>query len=73
MPQITNVSSSWIAGLGFDLNPGETEEHGRGAMVVTFTRGGSHTYFNVPLKTYIAVLEASSIGKAWHALIRNKY
>ena len=50
------------------------EETGRGTMIVEFTGGRKHEYFDVPLEVILAfVNSSSSVGRFFNENIRGKY
>lgn len=57
------VKSSHIAAIGF----------ADGALEVEFTSGRVYGYRAVPEPIYEMLMDAPSVGKAFHALIRGKY
>ncbi|GEA33617.1 KTSC domain-containing protein [Clostridium diolis] len=59
------VTSSDIHSVGYDLYVGTLE--------IQFNSGGIYQYFNVPIETYNNFMNASSLGKFFHAFIKNTY
>lgn len=59
------VKSSNIEAIGYD-------EHTK-TLKIKFKSGGTHSYADVPKLDYERLLSAQSIGKYFHANIRNKF
>lgn len=59
------VKSSNISAIGYDA---ETK-----TLTVQFSSGGKHSYAGVPPETHQAMMSAESIGKYFHAKIRNTF
>lgn len=62
---LTSVESSMIDGHGYDA--------ASQTLAVRFTGGGVYHYEGVPQETVAALLKAPSFGKAFGALVRNRY
>lgn len=60
-----NVVSGNLKAVGYD----EFEHF----LIVDFKNGRSYRYLNVPLKTYEALLAASSKGKYFNQQIKDRY
>lgn len=65
MAVIIKVQSSNIKSCEYEA---ETE-----ILTVTFHRGGTYRYYDVPNEVIEGLLESKSSGKYFHAHIRNKY
>lgn len=64
--RVTPVTgSSFIAGIGYDS---ESEE-----LVVQFKDGASVAYSGVPEGVFHAFNDADSMGRYWHANIKDSY
>jgi len=48
-------------------------EHDDGTLVIEFTDGKTFQYDDVPRGIYTALITSRSVGKAWHALIKNRF
>lgn len=59
------VSSSDLAEVGYDA-PTMTLE-------IAFHSGGVYQYFDVPESVYQALISADSVGRFFHANVRNSY
>lgn len=59
------VKSSMINSIGYD--PDEMD------LEIEFISGKTVTYHNVPVEVYYQLMETSSKGKFFHALIRDIY
>lgn len=57
------VSSSNLDAIGYH----------RGDLYIRFKNGGVYAYQNVPFPVYAELEKAESVGKAFHALIRDAY
>jgi hypothetical protein len=57
------VSSSNIRSVGFD----------NGTLEIEFNRGGVYQYYNVPEGTFRSLISAPSVGKYFHAHIKDVY
>ena len=60
-----DVSSSCISKIGYDLETGN--------MSLIFVDGGEYEYENVGPAVVLSLLSASSVGKAFWTLIKDKY
>lgn len=60
---MTPVESSNIRAIGRDGDD----------MLITFNKGSTYRYFDVPVDVTEALLSAPSVGKAFHATINGKY
>lgn len=60
MPEMTPVTSSLIAAVGYDDEPEE--------LYIQFHKGGTYIYHGVSRPVYDALMEAQSIG---HFFLRN--
>ena len=60
------VDSSMIASIGYDQSSGTVEIEFR-------SNGQVWQYYDVPEITYNEVRMASSLGKSFHALIKNQF
>ena len=58
------VESSDLAGVDYGWG---------GTLTIAFHSGGVYEYFNVPPSEYVGLMNASSLGKYFHAHIRNRY
>ena len=58
-----SVVSSDIHSVGYD----------KGLMHILFRSGGLYEYSNVPYSLYKQLINASSVGKFFHAYIKGKY
>jgi hypothetical protein len=65
MPDMTPVSSSNIAAVGYDE---ETN-----VLTVEFQSGASWNYTGVPISTYRALLTADSAGRYFAQNVRNAF
>ena len=65
MAELTAVKSSTISHVGYDK--------ASSTLTIRFTHGGTYNYPGVPESAYEALLAAESIGKHFHANIRNQY
>lgn len=63
--QMHPVKSSNIDAIGYDAAAKE--------LHVKFKSGGVHAYADVPMDKYIALKTAPSIGKHFHAHVRDKH
>jgi hypothetical protein len=63
MPEMTPVSSSNIAAVGYDEQAGE--------LTVEFHSGQTYVYDGISPETYRALLQAPSIGSFFYANIRS--
>lgn len=45
----------------------------KGVLRITFCKGGTYDYFNVPFTTFLAMVSAKSVGKSFEELIKNNY
>lgn len=63
--QIHTTRSSMITSYGYD----EAEK----VLQLTFTKGGTYDYQDVPKEVYDGMVEAESIGKYFLANIKDKY
>ena len=63
MPDMRPVNSSNIAKIGYDVRDQE--------LHVEFTNGARHAYQGVAPSDYAALAGAESVGKHFHAAIRN--
>lgn len=61
----TPVTSSNVVSVGYDPNTLTLEVEFKGDSV--------YQYFDVPEAVYLALMQASSIGKFMHANIKNNY
>lgn len=59
----THVTSSNIASVAWS----------DGSLYVVFHHGGEYRYRDVPRKVFEQMLSAPSVGKFFHAEVRNKY
>jgi len=59
----TSVSSSNIASVGYDKKTSTLE--------VEFKGGGIYQYYNVPATVHAGFLSAESVGKHFHANVKN--
>jgi len=57
------VSSSDLKSVGYE----------NGTLEIEFRNGGVYQYYNVPENTYLALITASSVGKYFHAYIKDRY
>lgn len=57
------VSSSDIASVGYEGN----------TLYVRFHSGGTYAYSGVPTSVYQQLMRASSLGRYFHANIKNRY
>ena len=44
-----------------------------GTLTIAFHSGGVYEYYGVPYSEYAGLLNASSLGKYFHACIKNRY
>lgn len=58
-----HVSSSNLDAIGYH----------RGDLYIRFKNGGVYAYQKVPFTVYTELEKAESVGKAFHALIRDAY
>ena len=58
------VQSSDLAAVGYN---------GWGTLVIEFHSGGVYEYYGVPYSEYVALMNASSHGKYFHANIKDRY
>lgn len=65
MIQMTSVSSSNVAAVGYD----ESSE----ILQVTFNNGTTYQYFDVPERLYEGLLHAGSVGGYLAAQIKGSY
>lgn len=63
--QRTNVSSSNIAIVGYDL--------AKSLLEITFNDGSVYEYYSVPEGVYSGLMSAASHGRYFHANIRDSY
>jgi len=63
--EYTQVESSNIAAVKYD----EAEQ----TLFVVFTSGGHYAYSNVPKSVHDGLMDAESVGKFFHARIRNEF
>jgi hypothetical protein len=61
--QIHPVTSSNIATVAWE----------DGTLYLTFNKGGHYAYESVPKSTFERMLKAESVGKFFHAEIRDKF
>lgn len=61
----TAITSSTIKEAGYDLNSNTLE--------IVFNDGRRYEYFGVPEAVYLGLLEATSAGKYFHRMIRDRY
>jgi hypothetical protein len=59
------VQSSAIAEIDYDPD--------QQALTVEFTAGGRHRYAEVPAEIHEQLLASSSVGRAFHTLIKGKF
>lgn len=64
MPEIIQQRSSYIAQTSYD--------HDAGTLEVTFTDGKTFSA-EVPRSAYTSFITAPSRGKAWHAMMKDRY
>ena len=60
---LTPVKSSNIRAVGYD--------HGSKTLTVEFNSGGKHRYENVSPETHAGMMASDSVGRYFHANIRN--
>ena len=60
---MTPVSSSDISSIGYE----------NGTLYISFHKGGTYAYFNVPQSVYAGLMSAGSHGKYFHAFIKHHY
>ena len=71
---LISVKSSNISQVGYDENYKLTINSRPLAILrVVFTSGFVYDYYNVPKDVYEALINAESIGKYFHANIKNDY
>lgn len=63
--EIHSVQSSLLSSFGYD-----EEEH---KLQVTFNKGGTYVYSDVPEDVYESMKEADSVGKYFLAHIKDRY
>lgn len=66
------VDSSWISAVGFEFD----EPMGKqmlGTLTLALTDGAVYEFYEVSAYVYVKLLQASSTGKAFWALLRDKY
>lgn len=68
-----DVTSSNINHLAFQVQENSKNKTTQSRMLVTFYDGSVYSYDNVPLETYMELVNAGSVGKAFHREIRGKY
>ena len=61
---MTSVQSSDLAGVDY---------HWSGTLTIEFHSGGVYEYYGVPHSEYTSLMNASSLGKYFHAYIKNRY
>lgn len=59
------VSSSQIKSVGYDA--------ATRTMEVAFQSGDTWAYDNVPTNIYESLIDAESVGKSFHSLVKGKY
>jgi hypothetical protein len=65
MPEMTPVTSSLIAAIGYDESQKE--------LHVEFKKGGAYSYKPVPHAVYTAMMEAVSVGHFFLRNIKSQY
>ena len=60
-----SLNSSAISFVRYDATSGE--------LRITFSSGGTYTYFGVPPEVYDGLMNADSAGRYFHAVIRPRY
>jgi len=63
--EIHNVSSSLLSSFGYDAD--------EKTLQVTFNKGGTYVYSDVPEDVYEGMKEADSVGKYFLAHIKDRY
>lgn len=63
MPKMVPVVSSNLAEVGYE----------DGTLYIRFHSGGLYSYSNVPPAVFLGLMNAPSLGKYFHANIRNVY
>lgn len=57
------VSSTDIASIGYEKT----------TLYISFHKGGTYAYFNVPQSVYAELMSATSHGRYFHAFIKGRY
>lgn len=63
--EVMRHRSSFIAETDYDRT--------NGTLLITFTDGKTFKYDDVAQGSYISLTTSSSIGKAFHSVIKNRY
>ena len=61
--QMRPVSSTDIASIGYEKT----------TLYISFHKGGTYAYFNVPQSVYAELMSATSHGRYFHAFIKGRY
>ncbi len=70
MKQWTLVSSSNLEAVSFSLQDGQT---GNGELHIMFKGNKHYVFYDVPIEVYNELVLAESVGKYFHANVRDKY